>query len=71
MTADDRNVALLVSYDGSAHHGWQRHDGRPTVQGTIESSQVRATIRYAVAAGRITSKAKRAMTELMVVVAPV
>ena len=34
---------------------------------TTESSLVRATIRYAVAAARITSKAKRARTELMVV----
>lgn len=32
------NVALLIAYDGRAFDGWQRHPGRPTVQGTLEEA---------------------------------
>lgn len=38
MNPELRNTALLLSYDGRGYHGWQRHDGRPTVQGTIEAA---------------------------------
>ncbi len=31
-----RNIALILSYDGSEFFGWQKQEGVPTVQGTIE-----------------------------------
>jgi tRNA pseudouridine38-40 synthase len=31
----DRNIKLVLSYDGSAFNGWQVQPGRPTIQGTL------------------------------------
>ncbi|GHV54888.1 tRNA pseudouridine synthase A [Spirochaetia bacterium] len=33
-----RNIKLLIAYDGTEFSGWQRQDGRRTVQGTIEAA---------------------------------
>lgn len=33
-----RNIRLLIAYDGSAYSGWQRQNNAPTIQGTIEDS---------------------------------
>lgn len=31
-----RNIKLTITYDGSQHHGWQRQNNAPTIQGEIE-----------------------------------
>jgi tRNA pseudouridine38-40 synthase len=36
--SSDRNIKLLISYDGTEFSGWQRQDGSRTVQGEIESA---------------------------------
>ncbi len=33
-----RNFKLVIEYDGTAYHGWQRQKETPTVQGTIEAA---------------------------------
>jgi tRNA pseudouridine38-40 synthase len=50
----ERNVKLLIAYDGTDFHGWQRQPGLRTVQGTIEQA-ARRVIRHqinAIGAGR-------------------
>lgn len=32
----NRNLKLLLAYDGTAYAGWQRQKGAPTVQGVVE-----------------------------------
>lgn len=39
------NFKLVVEYDGTAYHGWQRQGDTPTIQGTIESVLNRMTER--------------------------
>ncbi len=34
--ADKRNIRLILEYDGSRYHGWQRQLGASTVQGIME-----------------------------------
>lgn len=33
---EKRNIRLILEYDGSRYHGWQRQKGAPTIQGIIE-----------------------------------
>ena len=41
MTTDNRhyrNFKLVIEYDGTAYHGWQRQSNGRTIQGTIEAA---------------------------------
>lgn len=33
----ERNIRLLMAYDGTRYHGWQRQKEAPSIQGTIEA----------------------------------
>ena len=37
MTFVERNIRLLIAYDGTQYQGWQRQKESPTIQGTIEN----------------------------------
>ena len=49
-----RNIALLLSYDGSAYHGWQQQKDLPTVQETLTRAlnTVCGDIRHVTGCGR-------------------
>ncbi len=34
----ERNIELLLEYNGAAYHGWQRQEGQPTVQAELENA---------------------------------
>ncbi len=36
MTLVERNIRLLIAYDGTQYQGWQRQKESPTIQGEIE-----------------------------------
>lgn len=38
-----KNFKLIIEYDGSAYHGWQRQKTEPTVQGEIEKALITMT----------------------------
>jgi len=33
---EEKNIRLIIAYDGTGYFGWQRQMNRPTIQGTIE-----------------------------------
>ena len=33
---EEKNIRLVIAYDGTGYHGWQRQRDRRTIQGTIE-----------------------------------
>ena len=38
-----RNIRLLLEYDGTGYHGWQRQLDTPTIQEVVEGALVRLT----------------------------
>jgi len=38
-----RNFKLIIEYDGSRYHGWQRQKNEPSIQGEIENALERMT----------------------------
>lgn len=39
----ERNIRLLIAYEGTRYQGWQRQKESPTIQGTIEDTLTRLT----------------------------
>ena len=33
---EEKNIKLIISYDGTGYFGWQRQNDKPTIQGVIE-----------------------------------
>ena len=40
-----RNIALFLTYEGTAYHGWQSQKNLATVQQTLEKAGITATVR--------------------------
>ena len=38
-----RNIKLIISYDGSAYHGWQRQENAMTIQELVENAILKIT----------------------------
>jgi tRNA pseudouridine38-40 synthase len=38
-----KKIKLIIEYDGTAYHGWQRQNGETTIQGIVEDSVQRIT----------------------------
>ena len=38
-----RNIKLIISYDGSAYHGWQRQENAMTIQELVENAVLKIT----------------------------
>ncbi len=36
-----QNYLIVLSYDGTDYHGWQRQPGKRTIQGTVQSALAR------------------------------
>jgi tRNA pseudouridine38-40 synthase len=47
----DRNFKLIIEYDGTAYHGWQRQASDKTIQAEIEKALARITRRFIVVTG--------------------
>lgn len=43
MAPMERNICLLIAYDGTYYQGWQRQKEDPTIQGVIEAILARIT----------------------------
>jgi len=41
----ERNIRLLIAYDGTFYQGWQRQKDSPTIQGRVEEALLRITQR--------------------------
>jgi tRNA pseudouridine38-40 synthase len=38
---DVANTKIVLSYDGTDYHGWQRQPGKRTIQGEVEAALAR------------------------------
>jgi tRNA pseudouridine38-40 synthase len=43
MSDTERNIRLLMAYDGTRYQGWQRQKSGPTIQGTVEEVLFKVT----------------------------
>ena len=43
ITSPSRNFKIIIEYDGSAYHGWQRQKHLRTIQGEIEKALLKMT----------------------------
>ena len=34
-----RNIKIIIQYDGSRYHGWQKQPNAPTIQETVENAE--------------------------------